>query len=486
MIKKILVVLFLCFSVNAATTNLDDCEQATVEAAITAATSGDTLVCPADDVTWSSLVTIPADKTIKLLGNGGDNTKISFSGTAIESLSAGSQITGFWFYKTGANTSTLISIKNTGWRIDHNKIENSYNNNYLTYWAPGVYASGVNMSMVPEGLVDNNTMINVKNEVIGAGNTTTKNAAWYAGSKLGTSEAVYFEDNIISRGAGVNSVIFDLYYGARAVFRFNIFSGSNGFMHSWQSSPENSRGVKSWEIYGNTWTLDAAFAVGTTLTGGTGIVFNEYYTAAMAGTLINNIRDMRVESESCDGDDPIDSNEDAYGYVCRDQLGTGPDSNDAGASAPSGANITKQPAYFWNNMRSTGAVVYASLASGLENYIVANRDYYDYDTTFDGTTGVGAGTLASIPATCTTGVGYWATDQGDWNTLGDDGILYKCTSTDTWTEYYEPYTYPHPLRGEVSPGTSTQTGRNGINVNGTRNAVTIPGATPGRMGIVTY
>jgi hypothetical protein len=28
------------------------------------------------------------------------------------------------------------------------------------------------------------------------------------------------------------------------------------------------------------------------------------------------------------------------------------------------------------------------------------------------------------------------------------GILYKCTATNTWTSYYKPYTYPHPLRGE--------------------------------------
>jgi hypothetical protein len=25
------------------------------------------------------------------------------------------------------------------------------------------------------------------------------------------------------------------------------------------------------------------------------------------------------------------------------------------------------------------------------------------------------------------------------------GALYKCTATNTWTSYYTPYTYPHPL-----------------------------------------
>ena len=27
------------------------------------------------------------------------------------------------------------------------------------------------------------------------------------------------------------------------------------------------------------------------------------------------------------------------------------------------------------------------------------------------------------------------------------GTLYKCTATNTWTSYYTPYTYPHPLAG---------------------------------------
>jgi hypothetical protein len=86
--------------------------------------------------------------------------------------------------------------------------------------------------------------------------------------------------------------------------------------------------------------------------------------------------------------------------------------------------------------------------------IAANAQYWNYTASFTGATGVGSGTLASRPGTCTTGVGYWATDQGSWNTggAGGQGAFYKCTSTNTWTAYYTPYPYPHPARATASSG----------------------------------
>src|SRR4029077_6545981 len=45
-----------------------------------------------------------------------------------------------------------------------------------------------------------------------------------------------------------------------------------------------------------------------------------------------------------------------------------------------------------------------------------------------------------------------------------DGVLYKCTAPNTWTLYYTPYIYPHPLRNGGGPtpiptptGTPTRT-----------------------------
>ena len=87
---------------------------------------------------------------------------------------------------------------------------------------------------------------------------------------------------------------------------------------------------------------------------------------------------------------------------------------------------------------------------------LANRNYYFANASFNGTSGTGFGAYAAKPATCTNGVGYFATDQGTWNKSGGSnpvsyslqGQLYVCAGG-TWpvasSPYYIPYTYPHPL-----------------------------------------
>jgi len=123
-----------------------------------------------------------------------------------------------------------------------------------------------------------------------------------------------------------------------------------------------------------------------------------------------------------------------------------------------------------------------------ETYAVKrNREWWIDSTSYptsDGTEGVGCGT--TLPATCTPGTasaadggasgpGFWVTSQSCTNTTGlvgastavtggtrtpsseISGALYVCTSTDTWTEYYTPYTYPHPLRSEAAPDETAPT-----------------------------
>jgi hypothetical protein len=108
----------------------------------------------------------------------------------------------------------------------------------------------------------------------------------------------------------------------------------------------------------------------------------------------------------------------------------------------------REPLYSWLNTLN------GSLIQGANAYyhsefpaIQPNREFYNEISPFDGSTGVGVGTLAQRPSTCTPGVAYWATDQGEWDSThpGPDGQLYVCTAPNTWTLYYKPYVYPYPL-----------------------------------------
>jgi hypothetical protein len=169
---------------------------------------------------------------------------------------------------------------------------------------------------------------------------------------------------------------------------------------------------------------------------------------------------------------PWDGNTDLLGYPCLDQPGRGqgdlitgvfPTKVNDTTSTAVWPNQALEPIYIWANSNVNDVVTYGNNSGGR---VVANRDYYPQasgiqtspTSPFNGTVGTGWGTLANRPTTCTAGVAYWATDQGDWNQStsnplgvqqnGADGVLYVATATDTWTLYYEPYTYPHPLTAE--------------------------------------
>jgi hypothetical protein len=371
------------------------------------------------------------------------------------------RISGFVFTNsTGGPTISLGYLngdpKIDKLRIDHNTFQQTSGSSIATGHTQSTRrVNGVIDSNVFEGSTHQYPLM-----IFGAGNTD------WGPSLQGTSENLFVEDNTfnfanenLGGGSGM-----DAWNGGRLVVRYNSITNARVAVHGvCHGGPAN------FEVYNNTIVGGAGSNDGYRLIhhqgSGEFIVFNNVASPAQATMALLHYRSMSPNPEgcgTCDGSQSIDGNRSGKnGYPCYRQPGrTG--------------NGTLRPVYVWNNSFQSGGqwtlnIEGAGFGALLSSHLVPNRDIYQAPAAspqtsptspFNGSSGVGFGTLANRPASCTPtpetldagqgGVGYFATNAGP------QGTLYRCSATNTWTVHYQPYTYPHPLRtGAGDPTSST-------------------------------
>jgi len=308
------------------------------------------------------------------------------------------------------------------------------------------------------GLFDHNTLTDVWAPGFHGEPCVLTYPAWTYPLTLGTANALFIEDNHFVNTMGSNTFTQpDAGCSANIVFRYNFIDSYNSAMHGIQGG---HRGTRSWEFYGNVYT-SIAFPtwVVAQLRGGTGVVYNNKIGNGfgLPHFILDNPRsfDGTTYFGLCDGTSTFDGDRtDQHGYPCRDQIGRSTDAHQMSSGDYPAQSLS--PAYFWNNKNGATEIIALVGNASVNQYtyhIRENRDFYNYNASFNGTAGVGSGLLANRPTTCTTntseaggGVAYWATDTN---------TLYRCSAKHTWTVHYKPYTYPHPLQNTVASSGGT-------------------------------
>jgi len=452
----------------AATVSAASCSQSDVQAALNSGLhDGDTVAVPAGSCTWTTTVTPPCSSWT-LQGQGPGTTTITVNnsggnGISVSSCSGKSiRITGFtWTRKSTQAEGMFHFTGGTGlsFRIDHNTL------NSTGGWGRLMW---VNVPCASAGcVVDHNTITNVGIEIAGelssdasypgCGGSADNCAGmtqWNQPMALDNGSEIYFEDNTFSFDNYFSNDMMDCMNGGRYVFRHNTVTGQVIFDHGFDSVATSCVELTAYQN-----TIDGAYngtnqaQAGVLFRGGTGVIYqNILKNAAQANILVTNYRSNNsgqddIHDPYCDGSNKVDGNT-TNGWPCYQQPGRG-----TGTSSP---GLASYPIYEWDNCQTalgcTGTAdqntisVYNNLGGSVDYTsadIIQNRDFFDSVNSFTGKSGIGIGAMANRPTTCKANVGYWATDTN---------TLYQCGNSNSWTAYYQPFTYPHPLTGGASAG----------------------------------
>lgn len=433
---------------------------ADTQAAIYAASNGCVVNLPPGTFTWGSTnQRMYVVSGITLQGCGTNLTVISlptnsqdYYGSGAITLSANATVRNLCVTSAapcGACPATGFSASGNGWRVS----------NILYYGNGGAYV----MQATGYGLIDHCVFVGsyASYEMIfcyGPANS------WQTPDSFGTTNMVVVE-NCEFDGQGYVS---DANANSRICVRFCTITGRIKIDGHGKASDTPPRGVRQMEIYNNVWTYggtNAFNAAAIEVRGGTAKIFGNQYIGG-------NIYAWNFLDEyGCLAQWPNFSNiyQTPVNYPIDDQVGVGMDPK-VGGSDPTyyWMNTANGSGNFVNGLRTNiWALTWKQIPAGAiqtytnetgnpqatfttTNIIMEDRDFFSdvYITNFNGTTGMGYGTTAQMNAITPTkaGVGFWVTDQGNWNTTvppNTSGLLYVWNGA-AWTLNYTPLTYPYP------------------------------------------
>jgi hypothetical protein len=489
------------------------CSRADVQAAINQHLSnpadGDIISIPAGTCTWTGAtalkgnfthsVTIQGAGAISSTSGGASTTgtdqtviidNISHGGGSVPTMELSTvsgktlRVTGIAVLMNASSSATNNGVVQFGGaftvRMDHCHIYTNGGSTGVTFYGFIIGVLDHNYFDAASGAVTNDIAYHNASTWNGTGDYG--DASWADTEHWGTNQFLFLEDSRF-----YNGVVSDGHEGARYVMRYNTVTAATndrpneGQVVNHGLTSGRGRSVRAAEVYHNNFVQPGTIGANHptySVNGGSLLYWGNTITQYRSAVQIDYTRKDNSTY-------PYGSTPNGWGN-CTGSSGTawdGPGGSPCIDGPARGAgdrlsgyfpNVVNtrtgniawpqqqlSPIYAWGNSFTPAGGFSAGVLVGVNTSMVsANREYYQQFGTyaepgsFNGTQGVGQGLLSARPSTCTPGpggntpgVGYWTTDQNR---------LYVCTATNTWTAYYTPYTYPHPLtQGGTGPASPT-------------------------------